>query len=153
MQVLLDILRFWTDRSSRIFLGPVLKDLRSIGALLPEIHFSRNQDMSKKSEWREMWPFYIFWDFYKVRFLIPKCFWVLVFYLHSKGSLIFKEQDMSTSTSLLARFAVGNTLPPFLIIQGILVTDLLSCLAMIPLLFLPHRNSFTKADFTWFCMK
>ena len=29
----LAILRSWTDRSSRIFLGPVLKDLRSVGTL------------------------------------------------------------------------------------------------------------------------
>lgn len=34
LEVLLAILRSWTDRSSRIFLGPVLKDLRSVGTLV-----------------------------------------------------------------------------------------------------------------------
>ena len=33
--VLFAILRSWTDRSFRIFFGPVLKDLRSIGSLMP----------------------------------------------------------------------------------------------------------------------
>ena len=33
LEVLLAILRSWADRTSRIFLGPVLKDLRSVGTI------------------------------------------------------------------------------------------------------------------------